>query len=289
MPIASAATSVANHCRRQSSLSPPLALRVTVDRLLLDCLITGRFDKFLFLQHQAMSTKTKTLHDACDRLLIEKQRLIEFAEALRSKLKYFDELENVLEKYKHIKNYSTWLNGSNPTMAVAATAAKKEKEKETSIVSNDNGKDIGNGSGKESPHLHEKSDLPERYITFWINRNATHNRLEHNLSDSPFASPKADFLWLLFFNLTTIVTLKTANKCMNLLQQQQSDTQRATVALMMGEDMHKFGRSRLDRNEFLMNSGLEMVNLSSKQIYLTFPVYMFRFGYLYTIECPFSF
>lgn len=89
----------------------------------------------LELQHQAVATKTKTLHVACDRLvwfylccslylystcldsvwnglsfpiktmnlkffnlpsqLIEKQRLIEFADALRSKLKYFDELENV--------------------------------------------------------------------------------------------------------------------------------------------------------------------------------------------------
>ncbi|XP_068659617.1 conserved oligomeric Golgi complex subunit 3 isoform X1 [Aristolochia californica] len=49
----------------------------------------------LQLQHQAVATKTKTLHDACDRLLIEKQRLIEFADALRSKLNYFDELENV--------------------------------------------------------------------------------------------------------------------------------------------------------------------------------------------------
>ncbi|XP_028101488.1 uncharacterized protein LOC114300824 isoform X1 [Camellia sinensis] len=38
---------------------------------------------------------------------------------------------------------------------------------------------------------------------------------------------KGIFLWLLFFNLTTIVTLKAANKCMNLLlQPQQSDTQR---------------------------------------------------------------
>ncbi|CAL9162414.1 unnamed protein product [Musa hybrid cultivar] len=45
--------------------------------------------------HQTVATKTKTLHDACDRLLIEKQRLIEFADALRSKLNYFDELENV--------------------------------------------------------------------------------------------------------------------------------------------------------------------------------------------------
>ncbi|KAL5698585.1 Golgi transport complex subunit 3 [Ranunculus cassubicifolius] len=49
----------------------------------------------LQLQHQAVATKTKTLHDACDRLLMEKQRLVEFAEALRSKLNYFDELENV--------------------------------------------------------------------------------------------------------------------------------------------------------------------------------------------------
>ncbi|MED6188717.1 Golgi transport complex subunit 3 [Stylosanthes scabra] len=49
----------------------------------------------LQLQHQAVATKTKTLHDACDRLVQEKQRLIDFADALRSKLNYFDELENV--------------------------------------------------------------------------------------------------------------------------------------------------------------------------------------------------
>ncbi|KAI4379594.1 hypothetical protein MLD38_005872 [Melastoma candidum] len=46
-------------------------------------------------QHQTVAVKTKTLHDACDRLLMEKQRLVEFADALRSKLNYFDELENI--------------------------------------------------------------------------------------------------------------------------------------------------------------------------------------------------
>jgi len=45
--------------------------------------------------HQSVATKTKTLHNACDQLLVEKQRLIEFADALRSRLNYFDELENV--------------------------------------------------------------------------------------------------------------------------------------------------------------------------------------------------
>ncbi|XP_057499650.1 zinc finger CCCH domain-containing protein 53 isoform X2 [Actinidia eriantha] len=62
--------------------------------------------------------------------------------------------------------------------------------------------------------------------------------------------------------LTFPYSALAANKCMNLLlQQQQSDSPRA---LLMGEDMHKFGRSRLDRNEFSMNPG-------SRQIYLTFP------------------
>ncbi|KAF5951260.1 hypothetical protein HYC85_009204 [Camellia sinensis] len=46
---------------------------------------------------------------------------------------------------------------------------------------------------------------------------------------------------------------------------------RAATTLMMGEDMHKFSLSWLDRNEFPMNSGLEMVNPGSRQIYLTFP------------------
>lgn len=53
----------------------------------------------LQLQHQAVATKTKTLHDACDRLVMEKQRLIEFADALRSKLNYFDELENIAASF----------------------------------------------------------------------------------------------------------------------------------------------------------------------------------------------
>ncbi|KAI5415358.1 conserved oligomeric Golgi complex subunit 3 [Lathyrus oleraceus] len=62
----------------------------------------------LQMQHQAVATKTKTLHDACDRLVQEKQRLIDFAEALRSKLNYFDELENVASNF-----YSPNMNVGN--------------------------------------------------------------------------------------------------------------------------------------------------------------------------------
>ncbi|MED6147601.1 Golgi transport complex subunit 3 [Stylosanthes scabra] len=62
----------------------------------------------LQLQHQAVATKTKTLHDACDRLVQEKQRLIDFADALRSKLNYFDELENVATNF-----YSPNMNVGN--------------------------------------------------------------------------------------------------------------------------------------------------------------------------------
>ncbi|KAI5674145.1 hypothetical protein M9H77_14509 [Catharanthus roseus] len=59
-------------------------------------------------QHQAVATKTKTIHDACDRLLMEKQRLITFANSLHSKLNYFDELENVATSF-----YSPSMNVSN--------------------------------------------------------------------------------------------------------------------------------------------------------------------------------
>ncbi|XP_044493070.1 zinc finger CCCH domain-containing protein 53-like isoform X2 [Mangifera indica] len=67
-------------------------------------------------------------------------------------------------------------------------------------------------------------------------------------------------------------TFPYSPKSVNLfLQQQQTDTQRAAAALMMNEDMHKFGRSRLERSEFSMNGGSSMVNPASRQIYLTFP------------------
>ncbi|KAL2330735.1 hypothetical protein Fmac_018316 [Flemingia macrophylla] len=60
-------------------------------------------------------------------------------------------------------------------------------------------------------------------------------------------------------------------KCMNFLLQQQSESQRAAAAaLMMNEDLHKFGRSRLERNELSLNSP-GLVNPASRQIYLTFP------------------
>ncbi|XP_021813219.1 zinc finger CCCH domain-containing protein 53-like isoform X1 [Prunus avium] len=66
-----------------------------------------------------------------------------------------------------------------------------------------------------------------------------------------------------------------SSKCVNfLLQQQQTDAQRAAAAaaLMMGDDMHKFSRSRLERTDFSMNgAGAGMVNPASRQIYLTFP------------------
>ncbi|MCO5558008.1 hypothetical protein L7F22_011583 [Adiantum nelumboides] len=59
-------------------------------------------------QHRAVATKTKTLHDACERLVLEKDRLVDFADALRNKLNYFDELENIATQF-----YS-------PTMSVAS-------------------------------------------------------------------------------------------------------------------------------------------------------------------------
>lgn len=59
------------------------------------------------------------------------------------------------------------------------------------------------------------------------------------------------------------------NTCLNFLLQQQNETQRA---LMMGEELHNFGRSCLQRNDFpAMGIGGEGNSPASRQIYLTFP------------------
>ncbi|XP_065867338.1 zinc finger CCCH domain-containing protein 53-like [Euphorbia lathyris] len=63
------------------------------------------------------------------------------------------------------------------------------------------------------------------------------------------------------------------NKCMNFLLQQQNDTQRsaAAAALMMGDELHKFGRCRQERNDFSPMGLGGAMNPGSRQIYLTFP------------------
>ncbi|CAK7331112.1 unnamed protein product [Dovyalis caffra] len=63
------------------------------------------------------------------------------------------------------------------------------------------------------------------------------------------------------------------NKCMNFLQQQQNDSQRsaAAAALMMGDEVHKFGRIRPERNDFSQMGLGGAMSPSARQIYLTFP------------------
>ncbi|KAK3205222.1 hypothetical protein Dsin_019268 [Dipteronia sinensis] len=65
------------------------------------------------------------------------------------------------------------------------------------------------------------------------------------------------------------------NKCMNFLLQQQNDSPRsaAAAALMIGDELHKFGRCRPERNHDFSAMGLggSVNNPGSRQIYLTFP------------------
>ncbi|GAV65051.1 zf-CCCH domain-containing protein/RRM_6 domain-containing protein [Cephalotus follicularis] len=62
------------------------------------------------------------------------------------------------------------------------------------------------------------------------------------------------------------------NKCMNFLLQQQNDSPRsAAAALMMGDELHKFGRCRTERNDFSAMGLGGVMNPGSRQIYLTFP------------------
>ncbi|KAJ8551341.1 hypothetical protein K7X08_000711 [Anisodus acutangulus] len=59
------------------------------------------------------------------------------------------------------------------------------------------------------------------------------------------------------------------NKCINILNDNQRSA--AAAAFMMGEEFHKFGRCRPDRNDFSAMALGGISNSSSRQIYLTFP------------------
>eukprot|EP00854_Cymbomonas_tetramitiformis_P013448 gene13448-15892_t len=94
-------------------------------------------------QHRAVDSKTRALHDSCERLVVEKERLVEFADALRSKLDYFDELERIASAFhsgsltvagnhflpllKRLDECIAYVN-SNPHYADAAAYALKFRQ-----------------------------------------------------------------------------------------------------------------------------------------------------------------
>ncbi|CAI7897955.1 unnamed protein product [Closterium sp. NIES-54] len=71
----------------------------TCDHILMQLDSTlAQFDE-LQAQHRGVASKTRTLHDACERLVADKERLVEFADALRSKLNYFEELDKITSRF----------------------------------------------------------------------------------------------------------------------------------------------------------------------------------------------
>ncbi len=55
----------------------------------------------LLAQHRDVSQRSRALHGSCDQLLREKDALAEFADAIRTKLKFFDEFEQVRAAWPH--------------------------------------------------------------------------------------------------------------------------------------------------------------------------------------------
>ena len=53
--------------------------------------------------HRAVAGRTRTLHGSCERLVGEKARLAEYADALRTKLEYFDELDRMAAAFHQVQ------------------------------------------------------------------------------------------------------------------------------------------------------------------------------------------
>eukprot|EP00257_Ricinus_communis_P013713 XP_015571219.1 zinc finger CCCH domain-containing protein 55 isoform X1 [Ricinus communis] len=90
------------------------------------------------------------------------------------------------------------------------------------------------------------------------------------------------------------------NKYMNFLLQQESDSQRiGPASVMMGDEFHKIGQFRPERNDFLAMAMEEKANSASRQIYLTFPAdstfkdedvsnYFSHFGPVQDVRIPYQ-
>lgn len=59
--------------------------------------VSGALDELNDLQakHEFVSTKTNSLHQSCEHLLDEQTKLLNAAEAITSKLSYYNELDRV--------------------------------------------------------------------------------------------------------------------------------------------------------------------------------------------------
>ncbi|KAK2641201.1 hypothetical protein Ddye_022964 [Dipteronia dyeriana] len=74
------------------------------------------------------------------------------------------------------------------------------------------------------------------------------------------------------FAAAGVSSLPYDDKRTNFLLQQQIDAQReARAAMMLGDEFHKFGCGRPERNDFFAMGLAEKLNSASRQIYLTFP------------------
>ncbi|KAL8186687.1 UNVERIFIED_CONTAM: Golgi transport complex subunit 3 [Gekko kuhli] len=137
--------------------------------------------QFLFV-----STKTGTLHEACEQLLKEQSELVELAENIQQKLSYFNELENI----------NTKLN--SPTLSVNSEGfipmLAKLDDCITYISSHPNFRDYPVYSTKFKQCLSKAMHLMKMYTV-----NTLQNLTNQMIKRDPSAVPNSDNAFTLFY------------------------------------------------------------------------------------------
>jgi len=72
-------------------------------------------ESFELLQtlHRDVDGRTRALHGSCERLVGEKARLAEYADALRAKLEYFDELDRMAGAFHQVRERFRFVSGAH--------------------------------------------------------------------------------------------------------------------------------------------------------------------------------
>lgn len=187
-------------------------------------------------QYLFVSTKTGTLHEACEQLLKEQSELVDLAESIQQKLSYFNELETINTKLNST-TLSVNSEGFIPMLA-------KLDDCIMYISSHPNFKDYPVFLTKFKQCLSRAMHLMKTYTV-----NTLHNLTSQLIKRDPLAAPNSDNAFTLFY----VKFRAAAPKVSTLIEQIEQRCEKITEYQQLLSEIHN---CYLDQRESLLSPSI---------------------------------
>ncbi|XP_056411388.1 conserved oligomeric Golgi complex subunit 3 isoform X1 [Hyla sarda] len=206
------------------------------DAILNDVNVALQHLESLQKQYLFVSTKTVTLHEACEQLLKEQSELVNLAESIQQKLSYFNELENI----------NTKLN--SPTLSVNSEGfipmLSKLDDCISYISSHPNYKDYPVYLAKFKQCLSKAMHLMKTYTV-----NTLQNLTNQLLKRDPSTAPQSDNAFTLFY----VKFRGAAPKVRTLIEQMEQRSEKLPEYQLLLGEIHQ---CYLDQRESLLSPSI---------------------------------